>query len=57
MQRILAKRDETDFAREVSSKVIFLQQGRVEEEGAPEQVFSTPASQPRRQFISSHLEA
>jgi octopine/nopaline transport system ATP-binding protein len=48
---------EMGFAREVSSKVIFLHQGRIEEEGPPDQVFSNPVSERCRQFISSHLKA
>ena len=48
---------EMGFAREVSSKVVFLHQGRIEEEGPPDQVFSRPASERCRQFISSHLKA
>ncbi len=48
---------EMGFAREVSSKVIFLHQGRIEEEGPPDQVFSKPVSERCRQFISSHLKA
>src|SRR5471030_614762 len=48
---------EMGFAREVSNKVIFLHQGRIEEEGTPEQVFRNPGSERCRQFISSHLSA
>jgi octopine/nopaline transport system ATP-binding protein len=48
---------EMGFAREVSSKVIFLHQGRIEEEGPPDQVFSRRISERCRQFISSHLMA
>jgi octopine/nopaline transport system ATP-binding protein len=48
---------EMGFAREVSSKVIFLHQGRIEEEGPPEQIFRNPVSERCRQFISSHLTA
>jgi octopine/nopaline transport system ATP-binding protein len=48
---------EMGFAREVSSKAIFLHQGRIEEEGPPEQVFRNPVSERCRQFISSHLKA
>jgi len=48
---------EMGFAREVSSKVIFLHQGRIEEEGPPDQVFRNPSSERCRQFISSHLTA
>ena len=48
---------EMGFAREVSSKVIFLHRGRIEEEGPPEQIFRNPVSERCRQFISSHLTA
>lgn len=42
---------ETGFAREVSSKVVFLHQGVVEEMGTPVQVFDNPASERCRQFL------
>lgn len=44
---------EMAFARDVSTDVMFLHQGRVEEHGAPEKLFSTPESERLRQFISS----
>jgi len=43
---------EMGFAREVSNHTIFLHDGRVEEEGEPDQVFRNPASERCRQFIS-----
>ncbi len=46
---------EMGFAREVSNKVIFLHQGRVEEAGAPSQMFTEPKTERFRQFLSSHL--
>src|SRR3954470_4544347 len=45
---------EMGFARDVSSRVVFLHQGVVEEEGPPAQVFGAPRSDRFRQFISSH---
>ncbi len=45
---------EMGFARDVSSRVMFLHQGLVEEEGAPHDVFAAPKSERFRQFISSH---
>ncbi|WP_377805258.1 ATP-binding cassette domain-containing protein [Azospirillum sp. A29] len=48
---------EMDFAREVSSKVVFLHQGRIEEEGAPDMVLTNPESDRVRQFLSRHLSA
>ncbi len=45
---------EMNFARQVSSEVIFLHQGLVEEQGTPEQVFEQPLSARCKQFMSSH---
>ncbi len=42
---------EMGFAREVASEVIFLHQGRIEEQGAPEEVFGNPRSERMRQFL------
>lgn len=47
---------EMGFAREVSSRVMFLHQGRVEEDGPPEQVFDKPKSERFRQFMSGMLK-
>lgn len=44
---------EMAFARDVSSKVIFLDQGRVEEEGTPEMVFNNSSSERCRAFVKS----
>ncbi|MNR30581.1 Histidine transport ATP-binding protein HisP [compost metagenome] len=44
---------EMNFARQVSSEVVFLHQGLVEEQGPPDQVFGNPASERCRQFMSS----
>ena len=46
---------EMGFAREVSSKVIFLHQGRIEEQGPPKEVFVNPRSDRFRQFMANHL--
>tara|TARA_R110000796_G_scaffold46381_2_gene112080 strand:- start:2505 stop:3272 length:768 start_codon:yes stop_codon:yes gene_type:complete len=45
---------EMGFARQVSSQVVFLHQGLVEEIGTPDQVFDNPGSERCRQFMSSH---
>ena len=42
---------EMGFARHVSTKTVFLHQGRIEEEGPSEQLFSQPSSERLRQFI------
>ena len=45
---------EMNFARQVSSEVVFLHQGLVEEQGSPEQVFNNPQSARCKQFMSSN---
>ncbi|WP_435099849.1 ABC transporter ATP-binding protein [Arhodomonas sp. AD133] len=44
---------EMRFAREVSSQVVFLNQGQVEEAGPPEKVFGNPDSERCRAFLAS----
>ncbi|MCB9948238.1 MAG: ATP-binding cassette domain-containing protein [Rhodospirillaceae bacterium] len=44
---------EMRFAREVSSEIVFLHQGRIEEQGPPDQVFDNPTSERCRQFLQS----
>ncbi|KUE80457.1 ABC transporter ATP-binding protein [Aeromonas schubertii] len=44
---------EMAFARDVSNKVMFLHQGRVEEQGDPKEIFAHPKSERFKQFISS----
>ena len=44
---------EMAFARDVSSKVMFLHQGEVEEEGTPDQVFNNPTSERCKAFVKS----
>lgn len=43
---------EMSFARDVSNHIVFLHQGRIEEEGAPEQVLSQPRSERLQRFLS-----
>ena len=45
---------EMSFAKQVSSEVVFLHQGLIEEQGTPEQVFDNPQSARCKQFMSSH---
>ncbi|MGF6563303.1 histidine ABC transporter ATP-binding protein HisP [Erwinia aphidicola] len=47
---------EMEFARHVSSHVIFLHQGKIEEEGAPEELFNNPKSGRLQQFLSGALK-
>jgi len=46
---------EMGFAREVSNRTLFLHQGIIEEQGAPDQLFSNPQSERCRQFLQSVL--
>jgi ABC-type histidine transport system ATPase subunit len=48
---------EMGFAREVSSKVIFLHKGLIEEQGPPKEVFGNPRSDRFRQFLAGNLSA
>jgi len=47
---------EMGFARHVSSQVIFLHQGVIEEQGSPEEVFGNPKSERLKQFLSGALK-
>jgi len=47
---------EMEFARHVSNHVIFLHQGKIEEEGAPDDVFNNPKSARLQQFLSGALK-
>lgn len=47
---------EMGFAKEVANKIIFLHQGKIEEQGIPSQVFTTPQSERLIQFLSGNLK-
>ncbi|WP_175976480.1 ABC transporter ATP-binding protein [Burkholderia sp. BCC1047] len=47
---------EMGFARNVSNHVMFLHQGRVEEQGVPAEVFANPKSDRLRGFLSGSLK-
>jgi histidine transport system ATP-binding protein len=47
---------EMGFARNVSNHVMFLHQGRTEEEGLPAEVLTTPRSERLKQFLSGSLK-
>ncbi len=47
---------EMGFAREVSNRVMFLHQGRVEEDGVPAEVFNNPKSERFKDFLSGNLK-
>jgi polar amino acid transport system ATP-binding protein len=45
------------FAREIADRVVFLEGGRVVEEGVPEAIFTAPEKERTREFLHSVLEA
>ena len=47
---------EMAFARDVSSHVVFMADGVICEQGDPHQVFSDPAQQRTREFLSRFME-
>ena len=47
---------EMGFAREAANKLLFLHQGRVEDEGNPREVMANPKSERFRQFLSGSLK-
>ncbi|MBE6007715.1 MAG: amino acid ABC transporter ATP-binding protein [Lachnospiraceae bacterium] len=46
---------EMGFAKEVASRVIFMADGKIVEEGAPEEIFSDPKNERTKQFLNSIL--
>jgi len=48
---------EMGFAREIASKVCFLDGGRILEEGTPEQIFTSPTEARTRSFLARVLDA
>jgi ABC-type polar amino acid transport system ATPase subunit len=47
---------EMGFARDVADRVIFMADGVIMEQGAPQQIFSAPRNERTRQFLQSILE-
>lgn len=47
---------EMHFAKEVSSKVVFMAEGRVVEEGSPDDIFVHPKEEKTRQFLQRMLK-
>ena len=47
---------EMAFAREVSDRVVFMDQGVILEQGAPRQIFTHPGNDRTREFLSRYLE-
>ena len=47
---------EMNFAREVADRVIFMDKGKIVEEGTPEEIFGNPKSDRLKEFLSSMLK-
>ena len=47
---------EMNFAKEVADRVIFMDKGRIVEEGTPEDIFENPKSERLQEFLSSMLK-
>ena len=48
---------EMAFARDIADRVLFLDAGRILEEGTPEQIFSAPREQRTRDFLERIIAA
>ena len=48
---------EMEFAREVSDRVVFMDQGVIAEQGAPEQLFVNPQEERTQQFLERYLRS
>ncbi|MDD6735298.1 MAG: amino acid ABC transporter ATP-binding protein [Clostridiales bacterium] len=46
---------EMGFAREVANRVLFMDEGRIMEEGTPEEIFTNPKNERTRAFLSKVL--
>ena len=45
---------EMAFAREVADRIVFMADGRIEESGPPEQLFTAPKSPRTAEFLARH---
>ena len=48
---------EMAFARDVSTRVIYMAEGRIEEEGSPKDLFNSPKSPRTKEFLSRFMQA
>ena len=46
---------EMAFARDVSSRVVFMAEGVIEEEGAPEAIFGNPGKRATKEFLERFI--
>jgi polar amino acid transport system ATP-binding protein len=45
------------FARDISDRICFFYQGKIEEQGPPDQLFETPQKERTQQFLSAVKDA
>ena len=48
---------EMTFARDVASQVIFMDSGRIAEQGTPEEVFGHPKEERTKQFLANYASS
>ena len=53
---ILVVTHEMEFAREVSDRVVFMNNGVIEEEGTPDEIFNNPKKERTREFLKRTLK-
>ncbi|WKA58284.1 amino acid ABC transporter ATP-binding protein [Planococcus shenhongbingii] len=51
---ILLVTHEMDFARKVSNKIVFMEKGKIVEEGPPEQIFENSQNERTKQFLKNY---
>jgi len=47
---------EMKFAKEVGTKIIFMDEGKIVEEGAPDDIFTIPKNERTRQFLARYID-
>ena len=47
---------EMDFARDVSTRVLFMNKGIILEDGTPEKIFTNPENDRTREFLKRFLD-
>ena len=48
---------EMGFARDIATRVVFLDEGRIAEEGSPERIFTAPSDPRTRRFLDRIIDA
>ena len=53
---IIVVSHEMGYAREVSSKAVFLHKGRIKEQGDPKEILARPATKRLKEFLSNSIK-